>query len=202
MQQAKPAAESVIDEDGSFVFIIRKYMLEDEALKLCEKLKEQVKWEKHNVVVHGKSIAQPRQVYACGNEGLTHRYSGLELPVHKWIPEVKEICQQIMEQFEVKFNACLLNEYKDGSQYIGFHSDRESLGLCNMVATVSLGGSRDFYFMRKVKSPDKLNTIKTTLHNGDLVIMMGKCQEQFIHGIPKRAHADYRISLTYRLISN
>src|SRR5581483_10572715 len=105
--------------------------------------------------IMGRSILQPRQIFATGETGLQYRYSGLTLAVEPWIPEVKVIKDLIevhlpalfarlgMQAEKITFNSCLLNEYKDGSQYIGWHSDKESMGAGNAVVTVSLGGSRD-----------------------------------------------------------
>lgn len=211
-KQAK--VDVIIQEKGALACVIREWYPPAAALELCGKLKREGRWRSEAVKMMGKSIMQPRQIIATGNTGLKHSYSGLTLEVEPWIPEVKAMKDLIEAHLpalfatlgfkleeKVEFNSCLLNEYKDGSQYIGYHSDKESMGAYNSVVTVSLGGSRDFYFKNKVKQANgEFRTIKTTLHNGDIVIMWGRCQELFTHSIPKRAHGDYRISLTYRLI--
>lgn len=189
--------EVVIDKNDSKVLIIRNYVDSDTSTNLCEKLKTELAWRSEELLVYGKRIMQPRRIYACGDPGLTYRYSGLSIPVTPWIPEVLGLKERISEESGITFNSCLLNEYRNGQDYIGYHSDREALGPGNTVVTISLGGSRDFYFKSKSKPPE---TIKTTLHTGDCVIMCGKTQEDYTHSIPKRAQADYRISLTFRQI--
>eukprot|EP01137_Pigoraptor_chileana_P004986 Opistho-2@2763 len=98
------------------------------------------------------------------------------------------------------FNSCLLNEYRNGSQYIGFHADDEKdLGENRMVATVSLGGARDFVLKPKKSEGEK--TTKILLESGSLVVMAGECQRLYHHSIPKRASAEYRVSLTFRRLN-
>lgn len=191
--------EYLINENGSQVIIIRNYLSDDYAINLCTKLKNEVKWRKEPVQIRGQSIMQPRQVYACGDSKLQYTYSGLTLPVEPWIQEIKELRDRIQKELEIPFDSCLLNEYQNGTQYIGYHSNKEALGPENTVVTISLGGSRDFHFRTK-EAPHK--TIKTILNNGDCCIMRGNTQRDYTHTIPKRAHGDYRISLTFRLINN
>ena len=206
--------ERLIDSEGSLVLIIRGFLEQQDATMLCEHLKETVGWRKEEVVMYGKKIMQPREIYACGDESLKYRYSGLELEVEPWIPEVKGIIDSIEANIEAYnkrlglsdelqfptqiqlFDSCLLNLYRTGADYISYHRDKEALGPNNAVLTISLGGTRDFYF-KGVKG----TTIKTKLNNGDCVIMLGNTQRDYTHSIPKRANADLRISLTYRLIS-
>ncbi len=181
--------------------IIKKWIPRDEADKLCDKYKQTIKFEQHEVSMYGKPIMQPRQIYACGNDGLVHKYSGLELKVHPWIKEVKEHADMISKQFGFPTNACLLNEYKDGKQYVGWHADKELNKKYPHVYTLSLGSSRYFYIQDK-KSKE---TIKIKLKSGDLVCMTGNTQKHYKHSIPKLEKCDnekigYRISETFRIL--
>lgn len=195
---------------GSQVVIYRKWVDSTQAQDLCNMLREHIPWREEAVRMYGRSIMQPRRVYACGNPGLVYQYSGLRLPVDSWLgadPPLSTIrhYRDAIHNLGFNFDSCLLNEYATGRQYIGYHSDKEALGPHNAVVTISLGGSRDFYFKpRTVKSKSQEQvptTIKTRLHNGDMVVMLGDCQKRYTHSIPKRAQADYRISLTFRCIS-
>ena len=206
------SVEKLIDSNGSLVLVIRNFIDQQDAKYLCNYLTQTIKWRKEEVVMYGKRIMQPREIYACGDLGLKYRYSGLELEVEPWIPDVKAIIDQISDNIEAfnrnlalpedlkfptqikLFDSCLLNLYRTGADYISYHRDKEALGPNNAVLTISLGGTRNFYFKGKGE------TIKTKLENGDCVIMCGNTQRDYTHSIPKRAVADLRISLTYRLI--
>ena len=49
----------------------------------------------------------------------------------------------------VKFNVCLLNYYQNGTQRIGWHSDREEPGRSTPIASISLGVPRQFLIRSK-----------------------------------------------------
>lgn len=190
--------EFIINEDNAICYVVRGWVPKEWAQALFEKYVKEVKFEQFNITMYGKEIPQPRLQFACGDDSITqHGYSGTSITMNKWLPEVKEIAKQAMEATGAKVNSCLLNYYRDGSDYIGYHSDRETRKeYNNIVITISLGGSRRFYFQRK---SDK-KVIKTVLHNGDLVIMMNETQALFKHSIPREKGAGARISLTYRYL--
>lgn len=102
-----------------------------------------------------------------------------------------------------KFNFCLVNYYASGSDSISYHSDDERfLGPDPAIASFSLGAKRDFLMKHKpdpkieVKPP-----LKLPLASGDMVLMRGKTQSNWLHSIPKRkgGEADLgRINITFR----
>lgn len=92
-----------------------------------------------------------------------------------------------------------MNHYRNGSDYVAYHSDDEAMGLMNGVVTVSLGATRRFLLKHK----DTKTVTQLVLNSGDLVAMLGRCQDDYQHSIPKEALSvvsQPRISLTYRLI--
>ncbi len=74
---------------------------------------------------------------------------------------------------------------------------RSSLGPEPVVATVSLGATRRFVLKPRRKPPGP--TMPIDLGAGNLLIMGGRCQEHYVHGIPRQltVHQE-RISLTFR----
>lgn len=49
-----------------------------------------------------------------------------------------------------KFNSLLLNRYKGGNDYVGWHSDDEKLyGSTPEIASVSFGCEREFFLKKK-----------------------------------------------------
>lgn len=188
----------VINDQGAIAVISRQWLPKDIADKLCEKLQKEVKFNTYKIQIYGKTIDQPRRQYACGDpDNKFHHYSGTSIELNEWIPELKEIRDRLTKETGSKLNSCLINEYATGKQYIGYHSDREASGINDTVMIVSLGGPRDFCFKRKSDS----SVIKLSLNSGDALIMTGKCQHLYQHTVPKRAYANYRISLSYRNLS-
>ncbi|EKD19044.1 uncharacterized protein L3040_006534 [Drepanopeziza brunnea f. sp. 'multigermtubi'] len=109
-----------------------------------------------------------------------------------------------------KFNFCLVNYYASGSDSISYHSDDEKfLGPLPAIASFSLGAKRDFLMKHKPIAPNEnsppppeTKLIKLPLGSGDMVLMRGKTQANWLHSIPKRtgknAEDGGRINITFR----
>jgi len=114
---------------------------------------------------------------------------------------VGKIIEGIMKRINetgLNFNSVLINEYESGNQKIDKHSDREALGKGNAVYGISLGGTRDFYFHGINGTKAEGDRIRLKSVHGDLMVMYGDTQKCYVHEVPKRAKADYRVSLTFR----
>lgn len=99
-----------------------------------------------------------------------------------------------------RFNFCLVNYYASGADSISYHSDDERfLGPEPAIASFSLGAQRDF--LLKSKSGNG-GALKMPLGSGDMVLMRGRTQSQWLHSIPKRtgknAEDGGRINVTFR----
>lgn len=156
---------------------------------------------------------------------------GIDATIHSWDdPEfefVKEILGQVHRKLKLEgfhnpkdpFNVCLVNYYKNGKEFIGWHSDREELGDQHKIASVSIGAERSFSFRWKVDlftifgAPLKrlglvwlfnfLNNhrvvAKQKLENGSLLFMGGNCQSIYEHSLERDAEcANGRLNLTFR----
>lgn len=76
----------------------------------------------------------------------------------------------VEERTDAKYNFVLVNYYKDGNDSISWHSDDESfLGPLPCIASLSLGGSRDFAL--KHKKDKSITQEKFHLGSGDMVVM-------------------------------
>ncbi|CAI7607466.1 unnamed protein product [Penicillium crustosum] len=116
------------------------------------------------------------------------------------------------------YNFCLVNYYASGEDSIAFHSDDERfLGPEPNIASLSLGGERDFLMKHKPFVPGgilnqtvdgpagtvPLQQIKMSLGSGDMVVMRGATQLNWLHSIPKRKGkagqaTRGRINITFR----
>jgi alkylated DNA repair dioxygenase AlkB len=99
------------------------------------------------------------------------------------------------------YNQVVVNWYVDGQDFIAMHSDC-TLGMsCTDVTILSLGTTRNFTLKPRMKtcfhSLQKEYTIPCT--NGTLVQMLGKCQDEFRHGVARDPDwTESRISITFR----
>lgn len=208
--------EYIINEDGALVIVIRNWMESAKAQNLHDRLVTGVEWVNAKQNLYGKVGDIPRSMFVVGDHNIKqYKYSRVVLPVHSWasgVPlysEIEAIRTRIHNDptlfqllgIQLDYNTCLLNWYRDGNDKIGMHSDNEALGALNAVVTVSLNGSCTFILKNKVKGPNgRYRTIKVQLNNGDLVLMAGRCQELWTHGIDAEPNRESRISLTVRLI--
>lgn len=113
------------------------------------------------------------------------------------------------------FNVCLVNYYATGADSIAFHSDDERfLGPAPAIASFSLGARRDFLLKHKPfpppgdaaaaapRPPAALGTLRFPLGSGDMLLMRGATQANWLHSVPKRSgrHAEDggRINITFR----
>ncbi|KAI4231998.1 MAG: hypothetical protein LQ349_005259, partial [Xanthoria aureola] len=129
------------------------------------------------------------------------------------IPQCLDELRKITEIFtESSYNFCLVNYYANGEDSISYHSDDERfLGADPAIASFSLGAKRDFLMKHKPVPPKEngsaLNSInsakplKLALASGDLILMRGKTQANWLHSIPKRKGGGSdqgRVNITFR----
>ncbi|EIN10016.1 hypothetical protein PUNSTDRAFT_20344, partial [Punctularia strigosozonata HHB-11173 SS5] len=168
---------------------------------LFDYLLHEFPWYRVTYKIRGTTINTPRWtcVWGCDDSGVPDtKYKIQPRPIPAALRELKR-------QVEVKtgdyFNFVLCNYYADGKDSISWHSDDESfLGPLPTIASLSLGSSRDFYMKHKTDKTAKQE--KWTLHNGDMIVMRGRTQSQWLHSVPKRANAGGRMNLTFRRAVN
>ncbi|CAM9899126.1 unnamed protein product [Scytosiphon promiscuus] len=154
------------------------------------------KWMQRPIKLFGKEILQPRLTCFYGQQGITYRYSGKTLEATPWdsVPAIQEILAAAEVAAEVPpgyFNCVLLNWYRDGSDYMGWHSDDEKeLDQGAAIASVSLGTERRFQLRRKT---DHAQQLEFLLSGGTLLLMEGSTQDHWQHRVPKRSAKECRM---------
>lgn len=163
------------------------------------KLIEDIPWKQEKIKLFGKEHLQPRLSAFFGEKDLSYTYSGLQLQPEEYSPELLEIKNKVETFSEEKFNSCLANLYRDGTDSMGWHSDDEKeLGKNPVIASVSFGAKRIFHFRHK---KDAGLTHKILLSHGSLLLMKGKTQHFWKHQLPKtKKPIGPRLNLTFRNI--
>lgn len=209
--------ETLINKDGSLFMVIRNWLDTNYGDALFKHLYEKATWIDNIYGRDGKLYKMKREICLLG-DGTHEKYPYHKLPfeVNHWdhclnseIKKIKDdICkdgqiQHVIKPFSISndeliFNSCVVNKYRDHSDYISYHSDFEASGIYNAVVSVSLGSSRTFY-IKKNNSFER--EMKTVLNHGDLLLMAGNCQKDYQHAIHSEKNSvGSRISLTYRFI--
>jgi alkylated DNA repair dioxygenase AlkB len=98
--------------------------------------------------------------------------------------------------YQTRFGAMALNYYRDGSDSVAPHTDRELRHVADtLVAILTLGAARPF-LLRPVGGG---RSVDIRPASGDLLVMGGTCQETWEHSVPKVGRgAGARISASIR----
>ena len=100
--------------------------------------------------------------------------------------------------------------YRDGKDHQGLHSDRELRWLDDTVIAIVVLGQRRPFVIRKRSPMSEINRtpagndpadVVLTPGEGDMVVMGGAMQREFLHGVPGFDTPHARISLTWRWTS-
>lgn len=160
---------------------------------------KELNWQHHDITIFGKRIPQPRLTALYAVNDVPYSYSNLTLIPEKFTPELFEIQQKLNIQTGENFTHCLANFYRDGNDSMGWHSDDESaLGKDPVIASVSLGGVRNFHLKHKNIKDQRC---KLDLEHGSLLLMAGSTQHFWKHQLPKtKKQVAPRINLTFRTI--
>lgn len=163
------------------------------------KLLNEITWQQDIIKIFGKEMPIPRLQAFYGNEGLSYKYSNINLKATKWNGLLLKIKTDIENISSVTLNSVLLNLYRNGNDSNGWHADDEpALGKNPVIASVSFGSERYFNFKHK---KDKSLKTKIMLQSGSLLIMKGETQHCWYHQISKtKKSLTQRINLTYRFI--
>lgn len=167
-----------------------------------------IHWNQDKLLMYGKEVLLPRYSALYGSSNRTYTYSGLTLKPKQWNEKnellfIKNEIEKTINQTnneKIQFNAVLMNLYRNGKDYINWHTDAEKeLGHNPLIASVSFGETRDFI----IRKNDKSEKITIPLKNGTLLIMSGELQHFWQHCLPKRLKiTQERISLTFRTIKD
>lgn len=142
-------------------------------------------WRQRRVPMYQRIVDEPRLTWWWTRE------TGRPLPM----PVMEAMLAALTGHYGVRFDSVGCNWYRHGRDSVAFHGDRHRFWVTDpVVAIVSVGEPRPFQLRRRGGGRSQ------TLHlgGGDLLVMGGRCQDDWEHAVPKVAAAGPRISITYR----
>jgi alkylated DNA repair dioxygenase AlkB len=163
-------------------------------LAITRLLIDTMPWRVEKARLFGRELPVRRMTVWFGD--VAYRYSGILHEPAPFPAIIQRLRERAQELSGTKFNAVLLNLYRTGRDSVGWHSDHEAgLGDCPTIASLSLGGTRQFQFRhRRTKE-----TVTLDLRIGDWLVMAGQTQRFWVHQVPKTASpAGPRVNLTFR----
>jgi len=161
-----------------------------------EYFRNDVFWMQETVVLFGTKRMQPRLTAFFGDEDMEYSHNCLPVKAKNWTSPLLRIKEKLEAKFEASFNGCLLNYYRDGKDYMGWHRDHEqALGEYPVIASVSFGSTRIFQF-RDYK--EKIPVISLELEHGTVLLMKRQTQEYWEYRVPKTTlNVGPRINLAF-----
>jgi alkylated DNA repair dioxygenase AlkB len=176
------------------------WLEQQQSSTLQQQLLQQLQWSQDSIVMFGKAVKIPRYQVWMGDSHCSYRYSGTTFSPQPWHTEVQQLAQQVSTFLQLPFNCVLLNWYRDGGQYMGWHADNEpELGDNPYIASLSIGATRRF----ELKHRQQPWQLALDLTPGSLLLMAGECQQHWLHRLPKQSKVtDSRINLTFRYIKS
>ena len=168
-------------DDLSWVDVARGWL--HGADTLLDALIETVDWEQHRRWMYERMVDDPR----------LSRWVSTEEPLPH--PALAPVRSALEARYDVPLGGIGLNYYRDGRDSVAPHRDRELRHLDEtLIAIVTLGAQRPF--LLRPRGGGKSRDISPA--SGDLLVMGGRTQVNWEHGVPKVKRAGPRISVTWR----
>lgn len=165
----------------------------EESDLLLHKFIHETPWKQRTQTMWDKQVLTPRLTAWYGDR--------LEEEPIPWTPELLAIKEKVEPMAGVAFNSVLLNYYRDGSDSVAWHSDKETvLGKRPVIASVTFGQVRSFDIRRKA---DHSEIYSVRLEHGSFLLMKAGLQEAFEHRIAKSIKPlKARVNLTFRTVKH
>lgn len=111
-------------------------------------------------------------------------------------PLLADVRADLVARYAVQLGGVGLNYYRDGDDSVAFHRDRVLRERPSaLVAVLTFGARRPF----RVRPHGGGRSVDLAPGSGDLVVMGGRCQLDWEHGVPKvRRPVGPRISASWR----
>jgi alkylated DNA repair dioxygenase AlkB len=179
------------------IFLHHGFLSNQEAEAFFVALRREVPWRQDRIKFYGKEHPLPRLQQWYGDPQLAYTYSGIRMTPEPWSPLLLSLKQRVEATSKSSLNTVLLNLYRDGNDTVSWHADDEpELGPTPVIASVSLGATRDFVLRHKTR---KELEVTIALQHGSLLVMAGETQSHWRHSLPRRkGRVGERINLTFR----
>ena len=183
--------------DGE-LFYLPGFLPRTAADRLLAELLALPDWQQLRLRLFGREVDAPRLTAWYGDPGARYGYSGIVHEPRPWPPVLAALRARLRDELALDLNGVLANQYRDGSDSMGWHSDDEpELGPRPVVASVSLGAERRFRLRHRTRK--ELASLDLTLEHGSLLVMRGETQHRWEHSLPRSARCrETRVNLTFR----
>lgn len=178
--------------------IVENFYDAAECERVYRSLLHEQDWPDNRYTVAGRQFILPRLQTWHADPGIRYSYSNNLLQTRTWTPLLSDIRTQVESYLNFSFNSVLVNLYRNGDDYVGWHADNEpELGDRPFIASLTFGAERQFAFRHKKSSEHG----RIPLRSGTLLIMRPDFQHHWLHSIPiDQKLTEGRINLTFRKV--
>jgi alkylated DNA repair dioxygenase AlkB len=178
--------------------LFEEFYDEPESERLYQRLLHEQNWPDNRYVVAGRQFTLPRLQTWHADPGISYSYSNNLLQTRPWTPLLLEIRTKVESFLKFSFNSVLVNLYRNGCDYVGWHADNETeLGEQPFIASLTFGAVRQFEFRHKKSSQHG----RVLLRSGTLLVMQPDFQHHWLHSLPIDNNVtEGRINLTFRRV--
>jgi alkylated DNA repair dioxygenase AlkB len=148
---------------------------------LFEQLCASMRFHQERRVMYEREVDVPRLYASFPQDG----------PGHPLLLEVQAL---LANRYGASFDRIGIAHYRDGQDSVAWHRDHMPRDRPTLVATLSLGTPRRFL----LRPYGGGSARAFSLGAGDLFVMGGMCQAHWEHCVPKRRHAEPRMSCMFR----
>jgi alkylated DNA repair dioxygenase AlkB len=180
-------------DDGSWVELASGFVLDPDGQMAA--LMDGVAWESTEVLRYDRYV--PEQRLSAGLRADDR-------------PLTRHIGMHLQSRYRVAWTGVAAILYRDGSDFQGFHGDREMRWLDDTLIAITVLGERRPFVLRSRAASDRYDRMPAGQHaddvvlmpgHGDLLVMGGACQRDWLHTVPPATTDLPRISLTWRWTS-
>jgi len=178
------------------IMLIDNFFSKEESDDFYDKLLTETQWREYEMPMYDKIVTTPRMIS-------WHQDKEKDIPsgsTPEFTSDLNKIRQRVEAQTGLKFNAVLLNLYRNGSDGVSWHSDKtDKSGINPIIASVTFGETRMFRLRHKFRK--EVPQVHIPLYHGSFLIMAGKTNSFWEHAVPKTAKEVLpRINLTFRRV--
>ena len=174
-------------DSSSWLDVTRAFVREPGAL--LDQLVTEAPWHESTVWRYEKHLVEPRL--------------GAQLPMEQLPAAIRQAHLHLESRYRVRFDTPVLVRYRNGRDSVAPHRDREMRWLEDTVIAIAVLGEPRPFVIRPLggdREPSAAD-IDVRPGNGDLLVMGGRFQNAWLHGVPKVPHATERVSVTWRWTS-
>lgn len=178
----EPHAQRVQLDASSWIELVPGWLTN--ADDLFASLLDKLPWEQRKRPMFEQIVLEPR---------LTAEIHDLARVPH---PALRHAAERLSARYGVRYDNLWLNLYRDGRDSTAWHRDRFSCRResCS-VPVLTLGATRRFL----IKPWEGGASLAFRPAAGDLVVMGGRCQRDWVHAVPKAADVlGARISVNFQ----